>query len=151
MRCLIEVSKLRFMISIDICLVRFKLLLYLLRFLVKVFFVFWCLFVVLEMTGKFMRDPIRILVKRDDISLSEIKQFFIAVEKEEWKFATLLDLYESLTITQAVIFCNTKMKVDSLAERMIDQNFDVVAMHGDMPQPERDAIMHEFRSGEKYT
>jgi hypothetical protein len=43
-----------------------------------------------------------------------IKQFFVAVEREEWKFDTLCDLYDTLTITQAVIFCNTKRKVDWL-------------------------------------
>lgn len=43
--------------------------------------------------------------------LQGIKQFFVAVEKEEWKFDTLCDLYDTLTITQAVIFCNTKRKV----------------------------------------
>jgi superfamily II DNA/RNA helicase len=42
---------------------------------------------------------------------SGIKQFFVAVEREEWKFDTLCDLYDTLTITQAVIFCNTKKKV----------------------------------------
>lgn len=40
-------------------------------------------------------------------------QFFVAVEKEEWKFDTLCDLYDTLTVTQAVIFCNTKRKVKS--------------------------------------
>ena len=63
------------------------------------------------MTTKFMNDPIRILVKRDELTLEGIKQFFVAVEKEEWKFDTLCDLYDTLTITQAVIFCNTKRKV----------------------------------------
>jgi superfamily II DNA/RNA helicase len=43
--------------------------------------------------------------------LQGIKQFFVAVEREEWKFDTLCDLYDTLTITQAVIFCNTKKKV----------------------------------------
>merc|ERR1712072_1194122 len=62
---------------------------------------------VLEMTTKFMTDPVRILVKRDELTLEDIKQFFVAVEKEEWKFDTLCDLYDTLTITQAVIFCNT--------------------------------------------
>ena len=66
---------------------------------------------VLEMTTKFMTDPIRILVKRDELTLEGIKQFFVAVEKEEWKFDTLCDLYDTLTITQAVIFCNTRRKV----------------------------------------
>ncbi|XP_010221556.1 PREDICTED: eukaryotic initiation factor 4A-III-like, partial [Tinamus guttatus] len=66
---------------------------------------------ILEMTNKFMTDPIRILVKRDELTLEGIKQFFVAVEREEWKFDTLCDLYDTLTITQAVIFCNTKRKV----------------------------------------
>ncbi|KAK2553758.1 Eukaryotic initiation factor 4A-III [Acropora cervicornis] len=77
-----------------------------------------------------------------------IKQFFVAVEREEWKFDTLCDLYDTLTITQAVIFCNTKRKVDWLVEKMREANFTVSAMHGDMPQKERDAIMKEFRSGQ---
>ena len=46
----------------------------------------------------------------DELTLEGIKQFFVAVEKEEWKFDTLCDLYDTLTITQAVIFCNTKRK-----------------------------------------
>jgi ATP-dependent RNA helicase len=102
---------------------------------------------VLEMTEKFMNDPIRILVKRDELTLEGIKQFFVAVEREEWKFDTLCDLYDSLTITQAVIFCNTKKKVDWLAAKMREHNFTVSAMHGEMPQRERDSIMEEFRSG----
>jgi ATP-dependent RNA helicase len=63
------------------------------------------------MSRKFMNNPIKILVKRDELTLEGIKQFFIAIDKEEWKFDTLCDLYDSLTITQAVIFCNTKTKV----------------------------------------
>lgn len=66
---------------------------------------------VLDMTTKFMTDPIRILVKRDELTLEGIKQFFVAVEKEEWKFDTLCDLYDNLTVTQGVIFCNTRRKV----------------------------------------
>ena len=103
---------------------------------------------ILEMTSKFMSDPIRILVKRDELTLEGIKQFFVAVEREEWKFDTLCDLYDTLTITQAVIFCNTKRKVDWLTEKMREANFTVSSMHGDMPQKERDAIMKEFRSGQ---
>jgi ATP-dependent RNA helicase len=102
---------------------------------------------ILEMTSKFMTDPIRILVKRDELTLEGIKQFFVAVEREEWKFDTLCDLYDTLTITQAVIFCNTKRKVDWLTEKMREANFTVSSMHGDMPQKEREAIMKEFRSG----
>jgi ATP-dependent RNA helicase len=105
---------------------------------------------VLELTTKFMTDPIRILVKRDELTLEGIKQFFVAVEREEWKFDTLCDLYDTLTITQAVIFCNTRRKVDWLTEKMRESNFTVSSMHGEMPQKERDAIMQEFRQGARY-
>ena len=99
------------------------------------------------MSNKFMNNPIKILVKRDELTLEGIKQFFIAIDKEEWKFDTLCDLYDSLTITQAVIFCNTKAKVEWLSKKMIENNFTVSSMHGDMNQKERDRIMSEFRQG----
>ncbi|KAG7118324.1 ATP-dependent RNA helicase eIF4A like protein [Verticillium longisporum] len=102
---------------------------------------------VLEVTTKFMRDPIRILVKKDELTLEGIKQFYIAVEKEEWKLDTLSDLYETVTITQAVIFCNTRRKVDWLTDKLTARDFTVSAMHGDMDQGQRDLIMKEFRSG----
>jgi len=102
---------------------------------------------VLEVTKKFMRDPVRILVKRDELTLEGIKQFYIAVEKEEWKLDTLCDLYETVTITQAVIFCNTRRKVDWLTEKMHAREFTVSAMHGDMDMKQRELLMKEFRSG----
>ncbi|BFZ55882.1 translation initiation factor eIF4A [Savitreella phatthalungensis] len=102
---------------------------------------------VLEVTEKFMRDPIRILVKKDELTLEGIKQFYIAVEKEDWKLDTLCDLYETVTITQAVIFCNTRRKVDWLTDKLTSRDFTVSAMHGDMDQAQRDVIMKEFRSG----
>jgi ATP-dependent RNA helicase len=102
---------------------------------------------VLEMTGKFMSDPVRVLVKRDELTLEGIKQFFVAVEREEWKFDTLCDLYDTLTITQAVIFCNTRRKVDWLTHEMQARDFTVAAMHGEMSQDERDLVLQHFRDG----
>jgi len=102
---------------------------------------------VLEVTKKFMRDPKTILVKKEELTLEGIKQFYVNVSREEWKLDTLCDLYETLTITQAVIFCNTRRKVDWLTEKMHQKDFTVSAMHGDMEQKERDVIMREFRSG----
>jgi len=102
---------------------------------------------VLEVTKNFMRDPIRILVKRDEVTLEGIKQFYVSIDREEHKLDTLCDLYETVTITQAVIFCNTRRKVDWLTERMHQRDFTVSAMHGDMDQKERDVIMRQFRTG----
>lgn len=102
---------------------------------------------VLSLTKKFMTDPVRILVRRDELSLKALRQFYINVEQEDWKFDTLCDLYDTLTITQSVIFCNTRTKVDWLASKLRQANFTVASMHGDMSQKERNKVMHEFRQG----
>lgn len=102
---------------------------------------------ILELTTKFMRDPKRILVKNDELTLEGIRQFYVAVEKEDWKLETLCDLYETLTITQAIIYCNTRRKVDFLTSKMSERDFTVSSMHGDMDQKSREMIMREFRSG----
>jgi len=101
----------------------------------------------LEITERFMRDPVRILVKRDELTLEGIKQFYISVEREEWKLDTLCDLYDTLNITQAVIFCNTRRKVDYLTDKMRAREFTVSSTHGDIGQKERDVILNEFRTG----
>ncbi|RCK55687.1 ATP-dependent RNA helicase eIF4A [Candida viswanathii] len=102
---------------------------------------------VLEVTTKFMNNPVRILVKKDELTLEGIKQFYINVELEEYKFDCLCDLYDSISVTQAVIFCNTRSKVEFLTNKLREQNFTVSAIHADLPQAERDTIMKEFRSG----
>jgi translation initiation factor 4A len=76
-----------------------------------------------------------------------LQRVYIEVDQEEWKLDTLCDLYETLTITQAVIFCNTRRKVEWLTEKMHARDFTVSAIHGDMEQGQRDVIMREFRSG----
>ncbi|KAF3447284.1 hypothetical protein FNV43_RR12466 [Rhamnella rubrinervis] len=101
----------------------------------------------LEITRKFMNKPVRILVKRDELTLEGIKQFHVNVDKEEWKLETLCDLYETLAITQSVIFVNTRRKVDWLTDKMRGRDHTVSATHGDMDQNTRDIIMREFRSG----
>jgi len=102
---------------------------------------------ILNITKRFMRKPVKILVKKEQLTLDGIKQFYVAVEKEEWKLDTLCDLYETLTITQAIIYCNTRRKVEWLMEKMTQRDFTVSAMHGEMEMRDRQLIMKEFRSG----
>jgi len=102
---------------------------------------------ILKITKRFMRKPVKILVKKEQLTLDGIKQFYVAVEKEEWKLDTLCDLYETLTITQAIIYCNTRRKVEWLMEKMTQRDFTVSAMHGEMEMRDRQLIMKEFRSG----
>ncbi|KAH6866061.1 P-loop containing nucleoside triphosphate hydrolase protein [Coprinopsis sp. MPI-PUGE-AT-0042] len=101
----------------------------------------------LEVAKNFMHDPVRVVVKSDKASYKGVKQFYIDVGKEERKFETLHDLFEISTIPQAVIFCNTKRKVDWLAEKMRDLQLSVTSMHADMDASQRALLMNGFRSG----
>jgi translation initiation factor 4A len=102
---------------------------------------------VLEVTEKFMRDPVRILVKKAELTLEGIRQFYIAIEREEWKLETLCDLYSTLTITQCIIYCNTRKKVDWLAQQMQARDFTVSCIHAELDQAQRNMVMREFISG----
>lgn len=101
---------------------------------------------VLELTKKFMRSPTRILVKKESLTLEGIKQFYVAVE-EEHKLETLMDLYESVSIAQSVIFANTRRKVDWISDQLNKNNHTVSYMHADMQKGDREKVMTTFRSG----
>jgi len=101
----------------------------------------------MEMSKKFMRDPIQILVKREQLTLEGIKQFFIDVEREEWKIDVLSDLYSTLSITQCVIFCNTRRKVEAVTDMMQKRGHVVSCTHGDLAPEERNVILNDFKMG----
>ncbi|XP_075241576.1 uncharacterized protein LOC142336544 isoform X2 [Convolutriloba macropyga] len=101
----------------------------------------------LELSQKFMQNPVQILVKKEELTLDGIRQFYVNCEKEEFKCDTLCDLYETMTITQAVIFCNTKRKVIHVQTELTNAQHTVSAIHSDMPQKEREVVMNEFRTG----
>jgi len=101
----------------------------------------------LELSNKFMRNPIRILVMQDEVTLEGIKQFYVYIGDPKMKLATLVDLYESITINQAIIFCNSRRVVDWLTDQLCQRDFTVSSMHGDMDSAERTLVMKEFRSG----
>jgi translation initiation factor 4A len=102
---------------------------------------------ILEITKQFMRDPATILVKNEELTLDGIKQFYIAIDKEEWKFDTLVELYKNMEITQCIIYANSKKKVDEITNKLKELNFTVSSMHAEMGQDQRDLIMKEFRTG----
>jgi len=101
----------------------------------------------LDLTRKFMREPVRILVKKEQLTLEGIKQYYVNVEKEEWKLDTLCDLYDTLNITQCVIFCNSRRKVDWLTDKLRSRDFTVSSTHGDLTSQEREVILSQFRTG----
>lgn len=95
-----------------------------------------------------IKNPVMILVKSDELTLEGIKQFYINVEKEEWKYDTLCDLYKELLVNQVIIYVNTKQKANRIQEALINDNYAVSVMHSDLAAGDRTRIMKEFRRGE---
>lgn len=102
---------------------------------------------VVEFTRELLQDPVRILVKPEEVTLEGIKQYYVTMSKEEWKYDAVCDLYQHLNIGQAIIYCNKKQKAEWLAEKMSSQGFPVSYIHGDMDVTERRRRMTDFRVG----
>jgi len=90
---------------------------------------------------------VRILVQKDELPLEGLRQFHVAIAKEEWKLNTPCDLYEMLIITQAIVYCNRRRKVDFLADQLTERDFTMTPMHAELDQKEWDLVVREFRSG----
>ena len=102
---------------------------------------------VFQLTDSIMKDPVKILLKNINVAVDIISQFYVDVEVEENKFDVLIDLYNLISTTQAIIFCNTISKVTWLAENLSAKNFPITTIHGKMTQQERNDIVQEFRDG----
>jgi translation initiation factor 4A len=100
-----------------------------------------------NLTKCFMRSPVQILVKKDELTLEGIKQFYINVERNEFKFDTLCDIYDTLSVAQSIIYCNSRKIVDELSVKLSENNYDIEYIHGDMQQEDRNKIMESFRNG----
>ena len=101
-----------------------------------------------DVTKRFMNKPIKILVKNDELTLEGIKQFYINVERMEYKFDTLCDLYDMISVSQSIIYCNSKKLVDELSFKLRQKDFTVASIHSEMKQDERNDVVRRFRSGE---
>ena len=102
---------------------------------------------VVEFANKLLNNPIRILVPPEEVTLEGIKQYFVELPREDWKYEVLCDLYQQLNINQAIIYCNKRQKVEWLAEKMSSQGFPLSFIHGDMDVEERRRRMTDFRKG----
>jgi translation initiation factor 4A len=100
-----------------------------------------------NLTDKFMRDPVKILVKAEQLTLQGIAQYFVRLGNDEHKYATLRDLFGNLSISQAIIYCNSTRRVDDLHEAMLADEFPVKKIHGKMDEAERKEVNADFRSG----
>ena len=100
-----------------------------------------------ELTEKFLRHPVKILVKAEQLTLQGIAQYFINLDDDIQKYETVKDLFASLTMSQAIIYCNSTRRVDDLQEAMVADNFPVKKIHGKMPDDERKSVHKDFKAG----
>jgi len=103
---------------------------------------------VVEFAAKLLGNPTRILVPPEKVNLDGIRQFAVELEREDWKFEVLLDLYKNMNISQALIYCNKRNKAEWLAENMTRSGYPITCIHGDMDVKERMDRMTSFRKGE---
>ena len=101
---------------------------------------------IVEMTTMFMKDPAKILVKNEELTLEGIKQYYVYLKKED-KLDVLFQIYRGIEIAQAIIYCNTKKAVEKVSEEMKKRGHMISSIHGDLKQIERDSVMKDFRSG----
>lgn len=102
---------------------------------------------VLDLTEKFMKNPVKIIVKNEELTLEGIRQFYIGLDNDHQKFDVLCDLYADISMNSSIIFCNSKRRVDELTERMRANEFAVASTHGGLSTEERNQIMKNFKGG----
>jgi len=100
-----------------------------------------------NITAKFMRDPVKVYVKVESLTLEGISQFYVAVEDDKQKYATLKDLYSIISVSQCIIYCNSVKRVSDLYDAMIEDGFPVCCIHSNMEKAARDNSFVEFRTG----
>jgi translation initiation factor 4A len=100
-----------------------------------------------QITNKFMRNPVKICVKSESLTLEGIKQYYVAVEDDRQKYLTLKDLYQHITLAQCIIYSNSVKRVMDLYEAMKEDGFPVCCIHSNMDKFERERSFKEFRNG----
>lgn len=100
-----------------------------------------------ELSKKFMVNPIKILVKAEQLTLQGIAQYFVNLNDDMQKYETLKDIFGTLTISQAIIYCNSTKRVDDLEEAMKEDDFPVRKIHGKMRESERKQTYKDFKEG----
>jgi translation initiation factor 4A len=102
---------------------------------------------ILQLTERFMRDPVKITMQPQELNLEGIKQYYIAMHNDYDKFDCLKDLFARLTVSQAIIYANDVRRVKDLHEMMTKDGFAVCCIHREMTKTERNDAISQFRDG----
>jgi superfamily II DNA/RNA helicase len=99
------------------------------------------------LTDKFMRNPVRILVKSELLTLEGIKQYYVALNDDSQKYATLKDIFNIISMSQCIIYCNSIKRVMDLTDAMINDGFPVCCIHSNMEKTKREEAYMDFKAG----
>lgn len=102
---------------------------------------------IVDLTENFMNNPEKLLINKDELTLEGIKQFYIDLKQYNWKFDVLYDIYETINVTQSIIYVNSKNVLNNLYDRLTRDNFPVSYIHGDMHSSEREKNLSDFKNG----
>ena len=97
--------------------------------------------------NKIMRNPVKVCVKREQLTLEGISQFYIAIEDDRQKYNTLKDIFSFIAVSQTIIYCNSIKRVQDLYQAMKEDDFPVCRIHSNMDKMERDRAFNDFRTG----
>lgn len=101
-----------------------------------------------EISDYFMQHPVRVLVLKEELSLRGIRQYYVQLEHEREKFEVLVDLFQSISIAQSIIYCNKRETSNILLRRIkMKQLPPAECIHGQLTPQRRHEIMKNFRSG----
>jgi len=99
------------------------------------------------LTKKFMRNPVEIYVKAEQLTLEGINQYYVALDNDNQKYDTLKDIYGNISISQSIIYCNSIKRVSDLFEAMMADGFPVCHIHSSMNKLERTKNYMDFKNG----
>lgn len=98
-------------------------------------------------TDEFMKDPVKIIVKAEQLTLEGISQYYVAVMDDVQKYDTLIDLYGKFSVSHCIIYANSVKRVTDLHDAMSHDGYPVCCIHSNMSKPERETSLADFRSG----
>lgn len=100
-----------------------------------------------NLSEKFMRDPVKILVKKEAITLEGIQQYFVALENDKQKYEVLKDIFSQISVNQCIIYCNSIKRVSDLTEALKEDDFPVSCIHSNIDKTERETAYTDFITG----
>jgi len=102
---------------------------------------------VMDLTKRFLIDPIKITMRNEQLNLDCIQQYYIALQNDQDKYATLKILYENLNVAQSIIYVNSVKRVVELYDALLSDGFSVSCIHSSMTKKEREIAFQNFKNG----